>query len=393
MDSNALKEITILYVEDDSNTRESLFVVLKKIFKDVFVARNATQGRNLFDKLKDSNIDVDIVIGDIDILKEIDKIDKKAYLIAITKHTDKDFFLDAIKLGVKYCVIKPFDMVNLITEIEKVANLKQKSKIQEQQNKDNRRYIDIIDKVAIISKTDLSGNITFANDLFCEVSGYTREELIGANQRIVRHPDMDKTIFDSLWNTLREGKVWRNKLKNKAKNGEPYMVNATIFPVFDEETNEIVEYMAVRFMITEDEIKKRNFQKNVITNIQKQKQKEIELKKKIKELERHLKFLNISDVVSLQEALKDQRKKMSKIKKQISFYEEKIKYEQKENEQLTQLVEQKREDLIKINKEMKELARKHQDELSQLRLKSIQQASEIQRLTNELKEKKHTITA
>ena len=171
------------------------------------------------------------------------------------------------------------------------------------------------------------------------------------------------------------------------------MVNATIFPVFDEEMNEIVEYMAVRFMITEDEIKKRNFQKNVITNIQKQKQKEIELKKKIKELERHLKFLNISDVVSLQEALKDQRKKMSKIKKQISFYEEKIKYEQKENEQLTQLVEQKREDLIKINKEMKELARKHQDELSQLRLKSIQQASEIQRLTNELKEKKHTITA
>ena len=69
MDSNALKEITILYVKDDSNTRESLFVVLKKIFKDVFVARNATQGRNLFDKLKNSNIDVDIVIGDIDILK------------------------------------------------------------------------------------------------------------------------------------------------------------------------------------------------------------------------------------------------------------------------------------------------------------------------------------
>ena len=123
-------------------------------------------------------------------------------------------------MGVKHCAIKPFDIVNLITEIEKVANLKQKSKIQEQQNKDNRRYINIIDKVAIISKTDLSGNITFANDLFCEVSGYTREELIGINQRIVRHPDMDKTIFDSLWNTLRKGKVWRNKLKNKAKNGE-----------------------------------------------------------------------------------------------------------------------------------------------------------------------------
>ena len=88
-------------------------------------------------------------------------------------------------MGVKHCAIKPFDIVNLITEIEKVANLKQKSKIQEQQNKDNRRYINIIDKVAIISKTDLSGNITFANDLFCEVSGYTREEFIGANQRIV----------------------------------------------------------------------------------------------------------------------------------------------------------------------------------------------------------------
>jgi len=64
------------------------------------------------------------------------------------------------------------------------------------------------------------------------------------------------------------------------------MVNATIFPVFDEEMNEIVEYMAVRFMITEDEIKKRNFQKNVIINIQKQ--KETELKKKIKEFVREI---------------------------------------------------------------------------------------------------------
>jgi len=391
MNNSTLKDISILYVESANGARESLLALLKKLFKDIFVAKNATQGRSLFDKLKDSNINIDIVIGDIDTLTKIREVDKEVYLMVTITHTEPSFFINAIELGVKYCAVKPFDMVKIITAIENICELKQAQKLQEKEDKDNSRYIDIINKVALVSKTDLGGNITFVNDIFCEISGYTRDELIGTNQRIVRHPDMDKVIFDDLWNALRAGKTWRHKLKNKAKNGEPYMINATIFPVYDEETNEVIEYMAVRFMITEDEIKKRNFQKNVITNIKKQKQKEMELKNKVKELERSLKFMGASDVASLQEALTDQREKLLKAKKQVFYYEDKLKYEQSENKQLSQVIDQKRTDLVKLSKESKESARKHQDELTELQLKSIKQTTEVQKLTTMSEEQTNTI--
>ena len=74
----------------------------------------------------------------------------------------------------------------------------------------------------IVSKTDLHGNITYANDDFIRISGYTESELIGAPQNILRHPDMPAEAFADLWHTIQAGKSWTGLVKNRCKNGDFY---------------------------------------------------------------------------------------------------------------------------------------------------------------------------
>ena len=96
----------------------------------------------------------------------------------------------------------------------------------------------------IISSTNLSGIITYANRKFCEISTYTKQELIGKNHNIVRHPDMPKEAFKNLWETLHAGKSWTGIIKNLRKDGKYYWVHSYITPITD--NNETIGYSAAR---------------------------------------------------------------------------------------------------------------------------------------------------
>ena len=106
-----------------------------------------------------------------------------------------------------------------------------------------------LNNAAIVSATDIRGNIIYVNDTFCEISKYSREELIGKNHRILRHPDMPASAFEEMWKTITAGKVWKGVVKNKAKDGSAYWVHATITPILDEKGIPI-KYISVRFDIT-----------------------------------------------------------------------------------------------------------------------------------------------
>ncbi len=96
----------------------------------------------------------------------------------------------------------------------------------------------------IISTTDLKGIITYANDDFVEISGFSRDELIGKNHNIVRHPDMPPEAFKDLWDTIQGGKPWRGIVNNRCKNGDNYWVDAYVTPVY--EGDSLVGYQSVR---------------------------------------------------------------------------------------------------------------------------------------------------
>ncbi len=110
-------------------------------------------------------------------------------------------------------------------------------------------YNQAIDTVLIISRTDVNGKITYANDHFCRISGYSQEELIGKPHSIVRHPNTPKSVFKEMWETIRSGEIWTGELENMGKNGESYFVKSAIIPIKNTK-GEIVEYLAIREDIT-----------------------------------------------------------------------------------------------------------------------------------------------
>ena len=100
----------------------------------------------------------------------------------------------------------------------------------------------------IISRTDLQGKITYANEEFCKISGYSEEELIGKPHNIVRHPDMPKDTFKDLWSTIKAGKQWKGIVKNLRKDKGFYWVEAIVSGVYKK--GELVEYKSLRAPIS-----------------------------------------------------------------------------------------------------------------------------------------------
>ena len=96
----------------------------------------------------------------------------------------------------------------------------------------------------IISRTDLKGVITYVNDTFAEISGYTADELIGKPHNIVRHPDMPKSAFEDVWKTIQAGDVWQGYIKNMRKDRGYYWVEAEVSGVYKE--GKLVEYKSLR---------------------------------------------------------------------------------------------------------------------------------------------------
>ena len=107
----------------------------------------------------------------------------------------------------------------------------------------------------IISKTDLKGIITYVNTPFCKLSGYSKEELIGKPHNVVRHPDMPKEIFKTLWNAIEKGETFRGFIKNLRKDGKYYWVEAFIQPIYDENGAKIGYISSRKPIFESDKIK------------------------------------------------------------------------------------------------------------------------------------------
>lgn len=116
---------------------------------------------------------------------------------------------------------------------------------------------DITNLTSIVSESDLKGDIININEKFCEVSQYSREELIGKPHNTTRHPDMPKEVFKQLWATIGKGKPFRGVIKNRKKDGTPYYVDAVVAPVMGE-NGKPRKYVGVRYDITAAEIERQN---------------------------------------------------------------------------------------------------------------------------------------
>jgi PAS domain S-box-containing protein len=156
-------------------------------------------------------------------------------------------FLSTIVLAIVLAYFFSKPMVRMTNKIVKLNNHLDKKV--ERRTHQMHDLIKLIDKYVIRSVTDPSGVIINVSEAFCEISKYSKEELIGRQHSLVRHPDMDPAIFKNLWETIQSGNSWEGKIKNLAKDGSYYWVEANIEPNY--ENGKIVSYTAIRMNITD----------------------------------------------------------------------------------------------------------------------------------------------
>jgi diguanylate cyclase (GGDEF)-like protein/PAS domain S-box-containing protein len=115
----------------------------------------------------------------------------------------------------------------------------------------DEKYRRAVDAAAIFSETDLTGRITYVNDQFCALSGYSRDELLGQNHRVLNSGFHPAEFFLGMWRTIALGNVWKGEICNRAKDGSLFWVESTLVPVLDDVTGRIHRYLAIRFDISE----------------------------------------------------------------------------------------------------------------------------------------------
>ncbi len=246
-------KMKLLYVEDNESVRESLLSILEEFFDQIVVA---VDGQDGYEKFLENKID--LILTDINMpklnglkmLKKIREIDENVSTLILSAYDESQYLLESIQLNVEAYLFKPITIEEFARALEKVT---QKIKLQQELANNLsllHQYQEIAECSGIVSKTDLAGKIIYVNDEFCKISEYTREELIGKNHSIVRHPDNPYYIYQNIWNTIKTKKeTWKGTIRNLSKNGKIYYVDSTIKPILDLHGN-IMEYMAFRHDIT-----------------------------------------------------------------------------------------------------------------------------------------------
>lgn len=217
---------------------------LSSIKADKHIALCYKNGEHTFEwlakSLKDKTFFIEVH------LKKI-VLDNKEVLLSTIKNIEPSKNLEKELIKQKLELEQKDSYINKINETLLLSNKNNKTLLESLVLLDE--YKKALDESSIVSKTDLRGIITYVNDKFCEISGYTKEELIGQHHNIIRHPDTQKEFFDDLWKTISNKRIFKGVLKNKKKNGQTYYVESTIIPILDKNNN-IVEYIGIRNDIT-----------------------------------------------------------------------------------------------------------------------------------------------
>ena len=214
IDKNLLKRFTLLYVEDDDIIRGELSQLLMSFFSMVYVAKSGKEGLRTYLENQDN---IDLILTDvnmpelngIEMIKKIREFDRKIPVIFATAHSDNEFLAEAIKLRVQEYIIKPIDVRYLLSLLSEIANNLYHEILLKQQQEELSKYKEIIDSNNIVIKTDLHLNITYVNELFCQISGYDEEELIGKELKSLKYSDVVEDIYTNLYAKVLDNKPWQ----------------------------------------------------------------------------------------------------------------------------------------------------------------------------------------
>jgi PAS domain S-box-containing protein/excisionase family DNA binding protein len=248
----------VLIVDDDVSILNLYSTVLKKAGMEVETVSNPLDALSILPKFKPDVIVVDVFMPECsgsELIRMIRQDEKGALIsfIFLSGKNDINSQLEAIELGAEDFLSKPVknnQLVLIITATAKRArNNVQLNKDLKNALRENKFQLITLNQHVLVSTSDVSGRITQVNKKFCEISGYSVEELIGQDHRILKsecHPD---SFYFDMWDTISSGNIWHGTVCNRKKNNEEYWVESTIVPFLDDK-GKPYKYVAMRTDIT-----------------------------------------------------------------------------------------------------------------------------------------------
>ncbi len=274
-----LKNIDLIKTNHEYLLKNSTSEVITKLYKEGGLDEDLKKyiyKLNLLINSKDINLLYELNLFSEELLQKLDNAGKTyeyGYKTKLNLLQIKGIFI-----FISILVIIIFEWIFIFepasNKIEK--NTKSLKTAIKEKTKELQKSIDIISENVIYSRTDLNGTIIYASKAFCEISGYTKEKLLGRYHNIVKHSDMSQEVFKDMWKTIQAGKQWKGEVKNSKKNGGFYWVEAFISPERDK-NNKIIGYNAVQHDITlkkELEELNKNLEKRIALEVEKNREKD-----------------------------------------------------------------------------------------------------------------------
>ena len=260
------KNETILVIDDSFVIQQQLKDLLENRNYNVVLASNEKDALKIIQEEQPDLMILDVELkkaNGIDFLQKNNELiisELKIPVIIISGTINITITRDSYKAGAVDVIKKPFVIEEMNLKIDLWIDYRRKQKELNRSSQLLKQYKNAVDERSIVSKTDEKGIITYVNEQFCLLSGYSKKELIGKNHNIVGHPDNKKELYQEIWNTIKnEKKSWTGKIKNKKKDGSYYWIDALIKPILDK-NGDIEEFIALKNDITEQEDVKEYFQ-------------------------------------------------------------------------------------------------------------------------------------
>ena len=381
-----LKKLNILFIESNTEDREHFSNILYKFFNNVVVCSNGKDGiDNFLEKRQEYFVDIIICdktledITGIEVLKKIREIDSEIPFIITSPKIEVDDLLIAIKYKATDYLSKPINGKDMIFCIERVCHNKYHERLKLLMQEDLEELRAVINEVALVSKTDLEGNITFINSYFTEITGYSQDEIIGQNRLILKDENTSISLYKDLLEKVKAGIVWEGKLKNISKTKEEYYVYLTVLPIYDKKNSNIIEFMWISFLTTEAELEEKEFKKRVVKNMYENRRINTESRQKIDEL-----MNQISGYSNIKTLLNEEKKRKAKFTNQINFYENELKVMEEKIKEISEKASQKIKQVVSAEKEVREKKDKAIFLLNDVTIELEDKNKKVKKLTKEL---------
>jgi PAS domain S-box-containing protein len=247
---------SLLYLEDEAEARELIGRMLARKYPgmELHIGKNGAEGLALYQAHRPDIIVTDIrmpVMDGIRMATEIKALEPEALIIAVTAHSDTQYLLNAIEIGINQYVLKPIDSNKLFAAIDRCSSevaLKRQLELQNRRISKLSRAVE--ENPCSIVITDREGTISYVNPAFTNLTGYSSEEAIGQNPRVLKSGHVPAATYENLWSTITAGRQWRGEFLNRKKSGDFYWESASISPIFNDQ-GEITSFVAVKEDITE----------------------------------------------------------------------------------------------------------------------------------------------